>query len=304
MKISAIVCTHNGQKVLMKAVQSLVDQTLAKQEYEILIVDNASTDGTREIIRQFEQEPNLKYIFEANLGLSHARNTGWQKAQGEFVAYLDDDAVACPEWLERIVDAFKCEPNVGAVGGKVDPIWEVNPPSWINDFMQRFLSVLNWSETPIFLDDSKYLVGANISFPKIVLEKFSGFPINLGRKGKSLISNEEIDLIKKIKGDGQKIFYHPQISVRHLIPAARLNSAWFRRRWFTQGISDAILYLMANSLSTQEKVNCAFKLLKVIIKKPQNLVYAVFPSVFPDSAEKAHISLVKLGFLFGLFKEK
>jgi glycosyltransferase involved in cell wall biosynthesis len=303
MKITSIICTHNGQKVLDKALQSLTTQTLAKKDYEILVIDNASTDNTREIVSRFQDQPNLGYIYESKLGLSHARNTGWQKAKGDVIAYLDDDAIACSEWLELIVETFHSVPNAGAVGGRVEPIWEEPPPAWINDFMQRFLSVLDWSDTPIALDDNKYLVGANISFPRIILEKYSGFPTNLGRKGKNLISNEEIELINKIKGDGQSVFYHPEISVKHLVPAARMNPSWFRRRWFTQGVSDAILYCRANSPSKHEKRAYAIKLLKMIIKKPQHLFFAIFPSLFSDSVEESHKSLVRLGFIYGLFKE-
>ncbi len=303
MKISAIVCTHNGQKVLKKAIQSLVNQTLDKRDYEILVVDNASTDKTREIVKQFENEENLRYIFEPKIGLSHARNTAWQQAQGEFIAYLDDDAIACPKWLEQILDTFRTVPEAGAVGGKVVPIWEVDPPSWINDFMKRFLSVVNWSESPIVLDDYRYLVGANIAFPRKTLEKFSGFPTNLGRKGKSLISNEEIELINKIKNDGLIVFYHPEISVKHLVPASRLNSKWFRKRWFTQGISNAILYCRAKTPSNHEKRIYAIKLLRNILRKPQNLIFSSFPSKFPELVAKSHKSMVELGFLYGLFKE-
>jgi glycosyltransferase involved in cell wall biosynthesis len=302
MKISSIICTHNGQKVLGKAIQSLVNQTLAKEDYEILVVDNGSTDNTCEIASQFQNQPNLRYIFESKLGLSHARNTGYKEARGDIIAYLDDDAIACSKWLELIVEVFQTVPNVGAVGGKVNPIWEVDPPTWINDFMQRYLSVLNWSETPIVLDDSKYLVGANISFQRKNLEKFSGFSTNLGRKGKNLISSEETELVNKIKGDGQSIFYHPEISVNHLVPAARMNSSWFRRRWFTQGISSAILYRSEKFPTAREKRNYTIKILKNILRRPQNLILAAFPSVFPNAAARSHNSLAGLGFIYGLFK--
>jgi glycosyltransferase involved in cell wall biosynthesis len=253
MKISAIVCTHNGRKVLKKALQSLVGQTLYKKDYEILVVDNASTDGSREIIRQFEKEENLHYIFESNLGLSHARNTGWQQSQGDIIAFLDDDAVACPEWLERIIAAFGREPQAGAVGGRVMPIWEAPMPRWVSDKMLRALSVIDWSETPVFLDEQQFLVGANISFPKKLLEKVGGFSSELGRKGKCLLSNEESLLVLKIKESGYKVYYDPQIKVDHLIPANRLSKGWFRKRFYWQGISDSLLENRDNDLSRKEK---------------------------------------------------
>jgi glycosyltransferase involved in cell wall biosynthesis len=301
-KISAIICTHNGQKTLRTAIQSLINQTLPKSNYQILVVDNASTDNTREIVRGFNNEINLCYICEPKLGLSNARNAGWTKASGEYVAYLDDDAIACPQWLERILEAFRVVPQAGAVGGKVDPIWEMEPPAWVNDIMKRFLTVLDWSETPIVLNNSQYLVGANISFPRKTLEKFSGFPTDLGRKGKNLISNEEIELINSIKKNGQVVYYHPEIAVQHFVPSSRLNPSWFRKRWFTQGISDAIIYRRAEMPSIRKKFMYAIRIIKEIIKQPQDLVFASFPHVFPSTNENYHESITRLGFLYGLFK--
>lgn len=305
INISAIICTHNGQKVLRKAIQSLVDQTLDKKKYEIIVVDNASTDGSREITRQFETERNLRYFHEPKLGLSHARNTGWQQAEGEIIAYLDDDAVACPKWLERIVGVFADVPDAGVVGGRVEPIWEADPPPWINTFMQRFLSILDWSDIPITLGGEKYLVGANIAFPRKMLQEFSGFPTDLGRKGGNLISNEEIELIRMIKGKGRVVFYHPEISVKHLVPAARLNAKWFRKRWFAQGISDAVVYCRENVSAGREKRILALRLLKYILKKPHHLIIASFPSLFPHimSNSDSYKSIVTLGYLYGLLKE-
>jgi glucosyl-dolichyl phosphate glucuronosyltransferase len=301
-KISAIICTHNGHKTLKTAIQSLINQTLPKTDYEILVVDNASTDKTIEIVREFESEKNLKYIFEPCLGLSYARNTGCSKAVGEYIAYLDDDAIACPEWLQRILDAFRTVPQAGAVGGKVDPIWEMKPPPWVDDLMKRFLSLLDWSDTPTILNDAQYLVGANISFPKDMLEKFSGFPTELGRKGKSLISNEEIELIKKIKNDGFVIFYDPEITVKHLIPSSRLSPIWFRKRFFTQGISDAILYMRIEKPSTLKKIKYSVRILIDILSKPRALLFASFPSLFPTSFAGCHQSIIMMGLLYGLFR--
>ena len=94
VQISAVVCTHNRAAYLRKALQSLVDQTMAQELYEIIVVDNASTDGTKQVVSEYSGASNLRCLYEPVIGLSRARNTGWGNARGEYVAYLDDDAVA------------------------------------------------------------------------------------------------------------------------------------------------------------------------------------------------------------------
>ena len=301
MKISAIICTHNGQKVLEKAIQSLIDQTLDKKDYEILVVDNASTDSTCEIVRQYEDQENLRYIFEPNLGLSNARNTGWKEAVGEFVAYLDDDAIACPEWLERILHAFRTVTEAGAVGGRTNPIWEAPRPLWLPDNMLESLSIINWSDVPIFLNDQQWLVGANISLPKKLLKEIGGFSSELGRKGNCLLSNEENLLIRKIREKGLKIFYHPQILVHHLVPANRLKKGWFIRRYFWQGISDAIFNYGSKALTIKEKLFIIKSQFHHFIKKPELIFCLLKPSDDKKVWDEKKVSYYRLGYIRGIF---
>lgn len=300
--ISAIICTHNGQKTINTAIQSLISQTLPKTDYEILVVDNVSNDNTRDIVKSYDGRKILRYLSEPTLGLSNARNKGWKEAASNYIAYLDDDAIACPEWLERILEAFRTVRQAGAVGGKVELIWEVDPPPWVNEIMMRFLSVLDWSTTPIILDDSQYLVGTNIAFPRALLEQFSGFSIDLGRKGTSLISNEETELIAMMKKGGHIVYYDPQILVRHFTPSSRLKPSWFIRRWFTQGISDAIVYKRTEKPSASEKLIYVKAKIKEIVKRPQDLVLASFPHLFTSRNLNCHEAIVNLGFLYGLLR--
>ena len=242
-RISAIICTYNRAEYLKKALQSLVDQTLPQQHYEIIVVDNGSTDNTKAIVEGFKQCENLRYIYEPIMGLSQARNTGWGNAQGEFITYLDDDAIACPEWLQRIVQAFNTvRPQPGSVGGKVIPIWEVERPPWLPKELDRLLSITDWADRPTFLmDDFQFLAGTNVAYPRYVLDEVGGFSTSLGRKASSLLSCEEILLKRQLKRRNLGSYYDPDLYVYHHIPAERLTKRWFYRRAFWQGASDAIL---------------------------------------------------------------
>jgi glycosyltransferase involved in cell wall biosynthesis len=243
IKISAIICTYNRASYLRKAIQSLSEQTLNLESYEIIAIDNRSTDETKQIVtEEFACVPNLRYFYEPIQGLSQARNTGWQNASGEYIAYLDDDAIACPQWLEKILEAFETvRPQPGAVGGKIEPIWEAPRPSWLSDRTARGLTILDWSETPIFLEKSQWLAGANVAYPKHLLQATNGFNTNLGRKGQKLLSCEENLLHEYLKNNGYQLYYHPAIAVRHHIPSSRLVKDWHLKRQYWNGISLSII---------------------------------------------------------------
>jgi glycosyltransferase involved in cell wall biosynthesis len=241
-RISVVVCTHNRAAYLLKALKSLSDQTLQQQEYEILVVDNASTDNTRDAVVRCTHIKNLRYLYESVLGLSQARNTGWRNSAGKYVAYLDDDAVASRQWLKNILDAFEgVEPKPGCVGGDVEPIWEAPRPSWLADAMLHYLTVVDWSKTPITLRGKQWLAGTNFAIPKFLLERIGGFETALGRQGSKLLSNDEILIQRQVQSMGFSCYYHPDIAVRHHVPASRLSKKWFYARAFWQGASHALI---------------------------------------------------------------
>jgi glucosyl-dolichyl phosphate glucuronosyltransferase len=246
MRISAIICTHNRSAYLKSAIQSLAEQTLPKDRYEVIVVDNASTDDTKAVVESFAHLRNLRYIHEPVLGLSQARNTGWHDARGEYIAFLDDDAIACPEWLERIVGAFDTvKPTPGSVGGRVIPVWEAERPAWLPKDMEPALTIVDWAEKPIFLTESQqFLAGANVAYPRAILETVKGFSVNLGRKGTSLLSGEEYLIQRYLIRSGLGVYYDPLICVEHHIPAQRLTTRWLCRRYFWQGVTQQIIQFM------------------------------------------------------------
>lgn len=242
--ISAVICTHNRASYLTKALDSLDRQTLPKSRYEVLLVDNCSSDGTNELAtRRMAETPNLRYLYEAELGLSAARNRGLKEARSTFIAFLDDDAIADPDWLEWTIRV--CEEHLddlGFLGGKVRPIWEAERPDWLSDELLPFLSMTDLGDEPIEVNGSSGLVGANMTFKTQVLRNVGGFPTGLGRRGKKLLSNEEIQLKRRLEKLGLKSLYHPKVCVSHHAIASRLTKEWYRRRVYWQGRSDAVLW--------------------------------------------------------------
>jgi glycosyltransferase involved in cell wall biosynthesis len=263
MRISAIIPTFNREIYIEKALQSLVQQSMRPEEYEIILVDNCSTDRTKDIVREkFPNVPNLRYIYEPKAGLNHARNCGWTHAKGKYVAFLDDDAIASPHWLEKIVEVFETVvPLPGCVGGEVEAIWEAPRPVWLSNSMLSLLTILSWGESPKFLQAPQFLAGANFAFTKDLLEEVGGFVAGLDRIGNKMLSNGDVMIERAVEKQGFLCYYHPQISVRHHIPATRLTQKWFLNRFYWQGISDAV---MENQLNRSGGFKITFKFFRLI----------------------------------------
>ena len=243
-EISVVLCTYNHADYLNKSLTSLISQSLPEEQFEIIVVDNASRDHTKEIIRNFSGTRNLRCLYEPKLGLSIARNRGWQNAQGDYVAFLDSDAIASRDWLGRIKKRFESsQPKPAAVGGRIMPIWEGSRPDWLSQDLEPYLGIIDWSKTPFIIDDENpyYLAGSNIAYRRDVLQRMNGFSDCLGRRGQNLLSNEEILLQKEITHLNLFYFYDPDIYVYHHVKSHCLHKKWFYKRFFWQGISDVIL---------------------------------------------------------------
>ncbi|HXX53268.1 MAG TPA: glycosyltransferase [Thermodesulfovibrionales bacterium] len=241
MNVSVIVCTYNRSGLLKGALGTLVTQRFPKTEYEIIVIDNNSTDETEHIVtRIMENSPvEIRYMKEPKQGLSHARNTGVSEAKGRIVAFIDDDALADIYWLQEIVTTFEAlHPVPGCVGGKISPVWPADRPKWFPESMVGCLSVLDLGESPRWLCENEFVFGTNMAFLKHSVSEAGYFETHLGRKGKSLVSNEEKFLLQRLRSAGKNIYYQPKAVVKHLIPENRLRKRWVLRRFFAQGISD------------------------------------------------------------------
>jgi glycosyltransferase involved in cell wall biosynthesis len=242
--ISAIICTRDRSTYLARCLKALAHQTLAANRYEVIIVDNGSSDDTGDVAASFcRRNANFRYLREDRPGLAIARNSGIAISSSEIVAFTDDDAEPEPSWLQRALARFEEHPQEAAiVGGDVIPVFEAERPAWLSDDLLRPLSAgLKWSTEPRFLRAGEWLVEVNAAYKKKVLLQIGGFPEHLGRVGELLLSGEG-GVDRLIRRAGFRLFYDPSILVRHNIPAARLTRTWFRRRSFWQGVSLNLLH--------------------------------------------------------------
>ncbi|MDG6219103.1 MAG: glycosyltransferase [Candidatus Thermoplasmatota archaeon] len=270
-KISAIICTLNRAKYLEKAINSLINQTIDPEFYEIIIVDNGSTDNTKNLVENLRNNEQLCYIYEPIRGLSQARNTGWQNARGEYIAFLDDDGLATVNWLEEIINTFeKTSPSPDACGGKIELIWETNRPSWIADSMLKPLGYFDYGDKSFSLDSGNQNIGGgNMAFKKNIPELIGYFNTNLGRKGSNLLSNDENDFFSRMRKKGLKLCYNPKIVALHHVTKNRTEKNWFLKRYYWQGKSNSILDLGKDDITKNNVlskiITNLYNLLKILI---------------------------------------
>jgi len=241
LRISAIVCTYNNASLLRRTLDSLIKQTLPPQDYEIIIVDNNSTDNTPEVVREFQEQSShqIQYVLETIQGLSAARNTGIQQSSGPLISFIDDDAEADPGWLAAVVEAFRQNPDAWGVGGNTFAIWDAKRPSWLTDDFLGNLSIQDRGPEKRKLTTHEHILGTNCSFRREVFAEIGDFPTDLGRVGKSLLAGEEAELCRRIRLQGKSMYHIPDVVVYHHVTPERMMRSYLRRRCYLSGLSRA-----------------------------------------------------------------
>ncbi len=268
------------------------------------MVDNASTDGTATLVESLRPSlPSLRYIFEGSLGLSVARNAAIRGARGDYIAFLDDDAVATTGWLEAILTAFDTvRPTPVCVGGRIGPIWEGARPKWLGDALLGYLTIVDWSERARTLDPSReYVAGANMAFSTAVLQRLGGFSPTLGRVGDKLLSREELHVQRLLVAAGHRLHYEPRASVGHHVPVSRLTRGWFLRRAYSEGLSETLMQTLLERLPRRRRVQMALHCLITLLPQPQDWARS---SLHADEAERFTSrcrTFRRMGMIRGLF---
>lgn len=239
-QISAIICTHNRDTYLGSAIDSLLAQNFAAG-FEVVVVDNKSSDRTCEVVGRRLSNPRLKYIYEPQIGLSVARNTGAKVSCGKILAYLDDDAVACESWLQILHSAYEQNPKLAIAGGKVTLLWPpgMQAPRWLSPGLAGNLGAYDLGESIVYIENPGLTPrGLNYSIRRCFLDEIGGFDPNLGRVGKKLLSNEELQMTELALSKGWQVVYLPEALVAHNVSEERIKRSWFFRRGWWQGISE------------------------------------------------------------------
>ena len=242
--ISVIVCTYNRASSLRKTLESL-GQMLVPPDltWELIVVDNNSTDSTREAVREFTRTSglNVRYLFEPKQGLSHARNAGVANSTGEIVAFIDDDVLILQQWLRELARTFAQFDCIG-VAGKIIPVWDgVMKPDWLATAGPYFL------HGPIpdfdYGDEAKEIrslpVGANMAFRKSAFEKYGLFRPEMGPGGSmGTLVGDDFEFGQRLLRARERLVYSPQAVVFHPAVEKRITKGYFLHFYYDLGRMD------------------------------------------------------------------
>lgn len=244
MKFSVIFCTYNREKYIYNALKSIAEQDFPVSEYEIVLVNNNSTDSTENICNQFKTDypqVDFRYYIETNQGLSYARNRGVEESRGDILVFVDDDATVFEYYLSSIDDFFTNHPAVSACGGPIVPVYEVDKPKWLSLYTEQLLGGALYEGDKVKpFRNGKYPGGGNSAFRKEVFQKYGLFNVELGRKGTGLIGAEEKDLYDRLVRGREEFYYLPQMGIHHYIPAKKLSIPHFKELTYSIGKSERI----------------------------------------------------------------
>ena len=178
MQLSIVICSYNRASYISDALDSLYKQTAGLNAFETIIVDNNSTDNTAEVFSQWSAahtNGSFTYITETNQGASFARNTGAAVAKGQWLCFMDDDAVATPNYVENILKHIETMPDVVGFGGRIIPKYIPAEPKWMSYYVSSLVGNFDYAPTACAFENGKYPLESNMIVRKDVYDAIGGF---------------------------------------------------------------------------------------------------------------------------------
>ncbi len=233
MILSIVICSYNRASYIGDALTSLYEQSSGLASFEAIIVDNNSTDNTSEVFQNWrDNHPlgNFTYTTEKQQGASYARNTGAKLANGAWLCFMDDDAVATEHYVQNIIRHIQDQPFVVGFGGRIIPKYIPSEPKWMSHYVSSLVGNFDYAPIACVFENGKYPLESNMIVKKDVYEQIGGFNTSLpGVVGTLRIGGEGKELFYKIMGLGHKIYYDPSICVHHVVEVKKLTSEYMYR---------------------------------------------------------------------------
>ena len=221
--VTIVICTYNRAELLQHALESLAKENATLESFEVLIVDNNSSDNTQEIAQQFcNDNSNFHITTEQQQGLSYARNRGYHESTSDWIAYMDDDACASENYIERMLHVIN-NYNFDCFGGIYLPWYKYGKPTWFKDTYGSSGCVL----PKIGVLTKGFASGGNIVIRKSILEELNGFNTNIGMTGKTVSYGEEVLLQVRMRKHGYVIGFDPELKIDHLVNIYKQTPFWF-----------------------------------------------------------------------------
>ena len=246
MQISVVICTHNpAAERLLATLEALKAQTIPVETWETIIVDNASDHFPAQQLIELHAPANMRVVREPELGLTAARKCGLRAARAPIVLFVDDDNVLNSDYLEASLEFMDSDPRIGAAGGRSFPSFETQPESWHSEFFS-LLALRDPGDKPLVTEPGAHIypvfapIGAGLVLRATAaaawLEK-PGAQVPPDRRGTSLSSAGDNDLVFTILEANWSVAYSPRLRLTHLIPASRLDAGYLAR--LNRGIQES-----------------------------------------------------------------
>lgn len=260
--ISIIVPTYNRSDYLQDTLHSLLYTSAEANSYEILVIDNNSTDDTPEVVNKvikLHSDIHIRYIKESKQGLSHARNRGIEEAAAEVLLFLDDDIRTESSFIGAWLSFFKRYPHASGGGGKIQVQFDDPRPEWMSHFLMPLLGHHDLGDSIKTYPANKYPFGGNMAFRKEVFDRYGTFHADLGRKGKQLKASEEKEFYSRFD-ESEQIYYVPKALLYHRVNRQRLTQTYIKKQAIGLGQSIALQLNDASVLKkNKEFANELFK---------------------------------------------
>lgn len=256
LDLSVAICTYNNATLLDRTLVAFEEQCVdAMFAWSVLVVDNNSTDDTLLVVQRYIEHstiPGLRLICEERQGLGYARQRAVMETQAEFIAFVDDDCLLEPDWVEQAIAFCAAHPQMGAVGGAVRPMWEA-PPSELVLGDVHALAAQDYGEAPCQLDTNQGLVGAGLVLRReaVLASRWLERMALVDRSGGNLTSGGDVEINLRIRNTGYELWYNPVMRLDHYIPRRRMSLSYLCRLHRGQGLSASFLVALSDEWGRQ-----------------------------------------------------
>ena len=200
--VSVVIATYNRASILPAALESILNQDTQGATYEVILVDNNSTDHTEEVAKSFIDSSGgkLRYVFEPNQGVSFARNAAIEKTLAPIIAFFDDDVQVASNWVATIKQTLDRHQDVSCIGGKVLPRWESDPPAWLTREHWAPLALQDYGDESFLVNFKRplCLISANLAIRRAVFDEVGVFRPELQRVKDCIGSMEDLELLMRL----------------------------------------------------------------------------------------------------------